>query len=75
MGWARSGGWAEERLNRSFKRVIWSTQGVGAKLQGQKKIKKSPNWGVEAVTNKACPRLESTLLIVQVAQGGASDYC
>lgn len=49
LGWGRGDG-QENYLNSLFKRVIWSTHGVGVKLPGQKK---SPNWGGEAVTKQS----------------------
>lgn len=39
LGWGRGEG-QKNALNALFKRVIWSTHGVGAKLPGQEKKKK-----------------------------------
>lgn len=50
LGWGRGDGQKND-LNSLFKRVIWSTHGVGAKLPRQKK--KRPNWGGEAVTKQS----------------------
>lgn len=37
LGWGRGDGQKND-FNTLFKRVIWSTHGVGAKLPGQKKV-------------------------------------